>query len=109
MQMIPSVQVTQAVAVSPTLQTIRELSTVSAALCGGSFALLLATAVSNYLMRAATVETADWLTFFGQFEMPALPILLMLALLATRNRAMATLVAVAGASLYIFLWMVAAF
>lgn len=114
MQGIGSAPTATATSATPGTQTIQSTSAftsvgslwmLSTALCGGTFALLMATAVSGYLVRVATVETADWPHFLNQFAMPALPLALMAVLLGTRSHVSATLLGLGASILYVFLWM----
>ena len=73
-------------------------------LCAGAFALLLATAVSNYLRIDVDTGTAPFREYIGQFALPAIPLGLVLALLALRSKTAATIVAGLGTLFYLFSW-----
>lgn len=73
-------------------------------LCAGAFALLLATAVSNYLRLDVDTGSAPFSEYIGQFVLPAIPLGLVLALLALRSQAAATIVAGLGTLFYLFAW-----
>lgn len=73
-------------------------------LCAGAFALLLATAVSNYLRIDVDTGDATLSQTLGQFMLPALPLGLALVLLALRAHAAATLVAALATLFYLFDW-----
>lgn len=114
MQGIGSVPATHATVDTPVarampVQAVGSLSILSAALCVGAFALLLATAISDYLIRIATVETADWPHFLGQFAIPAMPLGVVALLLLTRSHVSATLVGAAGTLFYLAAWLTLAF
>jgi len=66
--------------------------------------MLLATAISNYLIRVATIDVANWPEFLGQFMLPAIPLILALLLLAARSQAAATVVASLGTLVCLFYW-----
>jgi len=86
------------------MQAIRNASNASIMFCAGAFVLLMATATSNYLIRVATIDVANWPEFLGQFMLPAIPLAVAIVLLAARNHAAATLVAGAGTALSLGLW-----
>ena len=73
-------------------------------LCAGTFTLLLATAVSNWLRVDIDTGSATLGDTLGQFALPAVPLGLVLMLLALRTRATATLVAGGTTLFYLFAW-----
>jgi hypothetical protein len=106
MQAISSAPIAQTV---PVMQALRSLAVIPVVLCAGAFMLLTATAFSDYIVRLAAGETADWGQFFGQFAVPAVPMVLALVLLAARVRATASMVAIGGTLLYLLLWVTVAY
>ena len=73
-------------------------------LCAGAFALLLATAISNYLRLDVDTGTAPFSQYIGQFALPAVPLGLVVVLLALRSQTAATIVAGLGTLFYLFTW-----
>jgi len=93
----------------PVTQLLRGLATIAVISCAGAFALLVATAFSDTIVRVAGGETADWGHFLGQFAMPSVPLVLALVLLVARVRTAASLAGFGGALLYLLLWVTVAF
>jgi hypothetical protein len=73
-------------------------------LCAGAFALLLATAISNFLRLDVDTGGAPFGEYIGQFLLPAIPLALVLVLLALRSRALVTVVATLGTLFSLFVW-----
>jgi hypothetical protein len=86
------------------VREIKAFSNEAAMLCAGAFALLLATAVSNYLRLDVNSGAASLGETLGQFMLPAVPLGLVLALLALRAQAAATVVSGLATLFYLFGW-----
>jgi hypothetical protein len=104
-----AIQSVPTVAAMPSMQAIRSVWLMAASLCAGAFVLLVATAFSDYVVRLAGGETADWARFFGQFSYTAIPMVLVALLAAARSQMATTLGALGAAALYLLLWVTVAY
>lgn len=83
---------------------IRAYSNEAAMLCAGAFTLLIATAISNFIRLDVDTGNAPFGEYLGQFMIPAIPLALVVVLLALRVRAAVTVVATLGTLLCLFDW-----
>ncbi|NML04778.1 hypothetical protein [Sphingomonas sp. G-3-2-10] len=86
------------------MQAIRTFSNEAAIMCASAFALLLATAISNFLRIDVDTGDATFGQYLGQFTLPAMPLALVALLLVLRSRAATTIVASFGTLYYIADW-----
>lgn len=86
------------------MKAIRTFSNEAAIMCASAFALLLATAISNFLRLDVDTGNATFGQYLGQFTLPAIPLGLVLLLLALRSQAAATIVAALATLYYIADW-----
>ncbi|MDF7774101.1 hypothetical protein P1X14_02480 [Sphingomonas sp. AOB5] len=86
------------------MRAIRTFSNEAAIMCASAFVLLLATAISNFVRVDVDTGDATFGQYLGQFTLPAMPLVLVLVLVALRSRVATTIVAAFSTLYYLADW-----